>query len=201
MKKTWIFILILGILILGLISKALSFYGTLVRQDENLKSLEAQVSNMYDRRKDLVPQVAAVVKNYTQYESGVLIWVTSLREQSASLDALNTMVANWDYKSSEFSSLLAQTMWGIKVTLENYPQLKADTQFTNLYTTLEWSENRIRTAIMDYNNGVIAYNQNIRSIPRGILFSRLWWWDYKERITPPEGEDVTQVPDVDALLN
>lgn len=201
MKKIWIFILVLAVLIIGLISKGLSFYGTLVKQDESLKSIEAQVNNMYERRKDLVPQVAAVVKNYAQYESGVLVWVTSLRSQVPNVDTLNQMVANGDYKSSEFSSLLAQTMWGIKVTLENYPQLKADSQFTNLYTTLEGSENRIRTAIMDYNNGVVAYNQNIRSIPRWVVFSRLFGRDYKERINPPTDKDIKEVPDVDRLLN
>ena len=54
---------------------------------------------------------------------------------------------------------------------------------------------------MDYNNGIVDYNLNIRSIPWGILFSRFFGWDYKERINPPAGEDVTEVPDVDALLN
>jgi hypothetical protein len=48
---------------------------------------------MYERRKDLVPQVAAVVKKYAEYESGTLVGVTSLRTQSASLDKLNGMIA------------------------------------------------------------------------------------------------------------
>ncbi len=109
----------------------------MIGTQEELKSIRAQVDNMYDRRKDLVPQVAAVVKKYAEYESGTLISVTSLRSQAGNLDALNSMIAKGDFKSEQFSALLANTMGGIKVNLEAYPQLKADAQFTNLYTTLE----------------------------------------------------------------
>ena len=83
--------------------------------------------------------------------------------------------------------------------MEAYPQLKADTQFTNLYTTLEGSENRIRTAIKDYNDAVVSYNTRTRTFPRGIL-GRIVGFKPLERIAPPAGKDITAVPDVDALL-
>lgn len=179
----------------------MSFYNGLVQSDENLQSLEAQVDNMYERRKDLVPQVAAVVKKYAEYEQNTLTGIVGLRSQSQNLDALNQMAAEGDVKSSEFSSLLASTMWGLRVTLEAYPQLKADTQFTNLYTTLEGSENRIRTAIKDYNDRVIEYNLKIRAFPWGKLFSAVLGYSPKERILPPEDKEIKDVPDVEQLLN
>jgi LemA protein len=49
--------------------------------------------------------------------------------------------------------------------MEAYPQLKADTQFTNLYTTLEGSENRIRTAIKDFNDMAGPYNARLKLFP------------------------------------
>jgi LemA protein len=158
-----------------------------------------QVNNMYERRKDLVPQVAAVVKKYAQYESGVFIGVTQLRSQTANLDALNTMVAQGDIKSSEFSALLANTMGGIKIAVEAYPELKADTQFTNLYTTLEGSENRIRTSIKDFNDIAAIYNARLRLFP-GNLYNLIFRFKAFELITPPEGKDIKAVPDVENLL-
>lgn len=76
------------------------------------------------------------------------------------------MAAAGDTKSPEFSSLLASTMSTIKLTMEAYPELKADTQFTALMTEIEGSENRIRTAIKDYNDRVASYNLQTRSFPR-----------------------------------
>ena len=142
------------------------FYNGMVQLEEEIKSVEAQVDNMYERRKDLVPQVAAVVKKYAEYEQGTLSGIVALRSQNQNLQTLNEMAAKGDVKSSEFSSLLASTMGGLKITLEAYPELKADTQFTNLYTTLEGSENRIRTAIKDYNDRIVPYNLKVRSFPR-----------------------------------
>lgn len=90
-------------------------------------------------------------------------------------------------------------MGGIKVNLEAYPQLKADTQFTNLYTTLEGSENRIRTAIKDYNDAVVSYNTTTRKFPRGLI-GRVVGFKPMDRITPAEGKNITEVPNVDELL-
>lgn len=60
-----------------------------------------------------------------------------LRESSANLESLQGMVKEGKASSADFSNLLASTMSTLKVTLEAYPQLKADTQFTNLFATLE----------------------------------------------------------------
>lgn len=188
-------------LVLLVIAKATGFYNGMVVLDESIKTQDAQVQNVYDRRVDLVPQVAAVVKKYAEYEGSTLSGIVALRSQSANLEALNAMVAKGDYKSGEFSSLLASTMGGLKVTVEAYPELKADQQFTNLYTTLEGSENRIRTEIMNYNNMVIDYNLKVRTFPWGKLFSAIFGFSEKERITPPADKDIKAVPDVENLLN
>ncbi|HMY80955.1 MAG TPA: LemA family protein [Candidatus Absconditabacterales bacterium] len=189
---------IIGVVVLvGLY--AIGWYNGVIGNQGALNSTQAQVNNMYDRRKDLVPQVAAVVKKYAEYESGTLIGVTSLRTQSANLDKLNTMVSQGDVKSSEFSSLLASTMGGIKVNLEAYPQLKADTQFTNLYTTLEGSENRIRTAIKDFNDMAAGYNAKLLLFP-GRLLNMFFNFKPFDLINPPADKDIKAVPDVEKLL-
>lgn len=197
MKRAW-WIVLWIIVVIGL--SVVGFYNGMVQSDEEIKSVQAQVDNMYERRKDLVPQVAAVVKKYTEYEQGTLSGIVALRSQNQNLQALNEMAAKGDVKSSEFSSLLASTMGGLKITLEAYPELKADTQFTNLYTTLEGSENRIRTAIKDYNDRIVEYNLQVRSFPWWKLFSGMFGFSQKERILPPEDKDIKEVPDVEELL-
>jgi LemA protein len=176
-----------------------TWYNGTISLKGGLWIAESQVNNMYERRVDLVPQVAAVVKKYAEYESGTLIGVTALRTQSQNLQQLSAMAASGNYKSNDFSALLASTMWGIKVSLEAYPTLKADTQFTNLYTTLEWSENRIRTAIMDYNNLAGQYNARLMLIP-GKIYNMFLNFKPVSLVNPPSDKEIKKVPDVEGLL-
>lgn len=175
-------------------------YNSFIWIDEQLKSLEAQVNNMYDRRTDLVPQVAAVVKRYAEFEKWTLEWVTRLRSDSQNLQALQQMIWAWQTKSPEFWTLLWSTLSSLKVTVEAYPQLKADTQFSNLYATLEWSENRIRVSIKDFNDFVVNYNLKLRGFPMWLIFSKIMWYQPKERINPPVDKEIKKAPNVDALL-
>ena len=191
----------LGIFILLGLFGAIGFYNSMVAQEESLKSMDAQVKNMYERRTDLVPQVAAVVKKYAEYEKGTLEGVTKLREASSNLDTLQGLAKDGKVTSADYSNLLASTMATLKVTMEAYPTLKADTQFTNLFTTLEGSENRIRVEIKNYNDAVAGYNLSVRGFPYGKLFSGMFGFSEKERINPPEGKDIKSVPNVDQLLN
>lgn len=199
-KSSWIVIIIV-VIILGLYGTIKGFYNGMVGLDEQITSQQAQVENVYERRVDLVPQVAAVVKNYVEYESSTLENITALRTQSQNLQQLDQMIQNGEYKSADFSSLLASTLGGLRVTVEAYPELKADTQFTNLFVTLEGSENRIRTEILNYNNMIASYNLKVRSFPRGKLLSGMFGFEQKDRITPPADKEIKDVPDVDNLLN
>lgn len=201
MKKGWWILIVILVILLGLYTAGKNYYNSVIVLDEQITTQDAQVQNVYERRVDLVPQVAAVVKKYTEYEGSTLSGIVALRSQSANLDQLNGMIAKGDFKSADFSSLLASTMGGIKVTLEAYPQLKADQQFNNLYVTLEGSENRIRTEIMNYNDMIVDYNLKVRSFPRGKIFSWLFGFDQKERITPPADKDIKEVPNVGEMLN
>lgn len=198
MNKTF---LAIGAVVVFLVLSAIWFYNSMVGMDEWLKSLQAQVENMYERRVDLIPQITAVVKKYTEYEGGTLKDIVALREWSANLEKLQGMASVWDIKSPEFNNLLASTLSTVKLTVEQYPELKADTQFTALLTELEGSENRIRTAIKDFNDTVGGYNLKVRSFPRGKLLSGLFWFSEKDRITPPDEKAIKDVPNVEELLN
>ncbi|HMT01433.1 MAG TPA: LemA family protein [Candidatus Absconditabacterales bacterium] len=191
----------LGALLVFLALSLMGTYNSFIGLDEQLKSHGAQVDNMYDRRADLVPQVAAVVKRYAEFERGTQENIARLRSDSQGLENLQKMIAGGQVKSAEFGTLLGTTLSSLKVTVEAYPQLKADQQFLKLFDTLEGSENRIRVAIKDYNDYVIDYNLKLRSFPSGIIFSKLFGYAPKDRITPPADKDIKSVPNVDAMLD
>jgi len=160
----------------------------------------AQVQNMYERRADLIPQLTAVVKKYAEYESGTLLAVVEARnEASKNLEVLSQMVADGQIQTSDFWALLGSTLAWLKVAVEAYPELKADTQFTALFTELEGTENRIRTSIMDYNNAATSYNASLVRIPDR-FYASLFGFSSKDLVTPSADKDITSVPDVGGLL-
>lgn len=191
----------LGAIILILLIGAVGFYNSLVGMEESLNSLDSQVKNMYERRTDLVPQVAAVVKKYAEYEKGTLEGIVKLREASVGLDILQNLAKDGKTASPEYSNLLASTLSTLKITMEAYPELKADTQFSNLFTVLEGSENRIRVEIKNYNDAIAGYNIKVRSFPYGKILSPIFGFSQKDRINPPEDKDIKSAPDVGTLLD
>ena len=178
----------------------MAFYNWVVWSGVQISAFDAQVKNMYERRVDLIPQVAATVKKYMQYEKSTLEEIVKLREASNNLDKLEWLIQDWKVSSEEASNLLASTISQIKVTMEAYPDLKADTSFAKLITEIEWSENRIRVAIMDYNQAVAAYNTKIKTFPGNTL---AWYFNFttKDMMNPPASKDIKAVPNVDNLLD
>lgn len=193
-------LIILWVLLLIVLFSVFGFYNSMIWLNEQIKTQYAQVQNVYERRVDLVPQVASVVKNYASYESETLKWIVELRESSNNLEQLQQMIKDNKSQTPEFNSLLWSTLSQIKITMEAYPELKADTQFSSLIVTLEWSENRIRTEIKTYNDLVWSYNIKLKSFPWNMIN---WFFNFKEieRITPPEDKDIKSVPNVDNLLD
>ena len=173
-KTGWIIVAIIVIAALWLYSSGKNYYNDIIVMDEQLNNTQRQVQNVYERRADLVPQVAAVVKRYAEFEQETYGEIARLRGPSAQLSQLSGMVANGDISSEQFTALLASTLAGIRVAAEAYPELKADQQFNNLFTTLEGSENRIRTEIKNYNDQVVNYNLKVRSFPWGKIYSSLF---------------------------
>jgi len=195
-----IVLIVLWVIVLIALLSVFGFYNSMIGLQEQIKTQYAQVQNVYERRVDLVPQVAAVVKNYANYESSTLKWIVELRESSAELDTLQQMIKDNKVETPEFGTLLWSTLSKIKITMEAYPELKADTQFSNLFVTLEWSENRIRTEIKTYNDTIWVFNIKLKTFPWNMINS---FFNFKEqeRITPPETKDIKAIPDVDKLLD
>ncbi len=176
-------------------------YNNFIGLDEKVDALGAQVQSMYERRTDLVPQLAAVVKNYAKYEQGTLEGVTRLRQDAQNLDLLQKMITEGKAQSPEFGTLLGSTMGSLKISVEAYPDLKADQQFIKLFDSLEGSENRIRVSIKDYNDYLIEYNGYLRRFPTNVVLGSIFGYKAKDRLTPPEDKDIKSVPNVDSMLD
>jgi LemA protein len=181
----------------------MGFYNSLVGMDVALNGRQAQIQNMYERRADLIPQLAAVVKKYAEYEKATYGEVTKFRGPANQLEALSGMVAKGDIKSDQFAGLLASTLASVKIGAEAYPDLKAISQFDKLFVEIEGSENRIRTAIMDYNTAYGEFSNKIRQFPGNIVYKLFAgsFGTHTNFALPEAGKNVKAVPNVDALLD
>ncbi len=152
-----------------------SSYNSLVGQEENVDKTWANVQNQYQRRSDLIPNLVATVKGYSEHESSTLESVTAARagllEAKESADGVDDPQGNIAAFQKAQSKLQSAMGIYINAVREAYPDLKANENFMNLQTQLEGTENRISTERMRYNEAVQSYNVSIRRFPATIVAS------------------------------
>ena len=156
-------------------------YNDLVAQEEGIDSQWAQVSNEYQRKVDLIPQIVDAVEGYQEYEAGTLENVTALRTQ--------WMEAKTTEDQLNISEQLDRALIDIVLTYEAYPDLQADELVSSLMVTLEGTENRITVERLRYNENVRNYNADIRSFPRSIVAG---WGDFEKRSYYESGQGPDQ---------
>ena len=152
-----------------------SSYNSLVGQEENVDKTWANVQNQYQRRSDLIPNLVATVKGYSEHESSTLESVTAARagllEAKESADGVEDPQGNIAAFQKAQSKLQSAMGIYINAVREAYPDLKANENFMNLQTQLEGTENRISTERMRYNEAVQSYNVSIRRFPATLVAS------------------------------
>jgi LemA protein len=164
-------------------------YNGLVKERENVNSAWAQVENVYQRRADLIPNLVNTVKGAANFEKSTLEAVVTARASATQvkLDANNLDEAGLkrfqqaqDGLSSAISRLLMVT--------ENYPDLKANKNFSELQAQLEGSENRITTERKKFNDVVRTYNTKVSSFPTN-LFAGMFGFTSKAYFEATAGAD------------
>jgi len=171
-------------------------YNNLVTLNETVNQSWSQVENQYQRRADLIPNLVNTVKGYANFERGVLTDVTNARakvgQMNVSSDVLNNPQAFQKFQSAqnELSGALSRLL----VTVENYPDLKANENFLQLQAQLEGTENRISVERRRFNETVQSYNTNIKLFPNSI-FANIFGFREKQYFqattgaeTPPKVE-------------
>ena len=173
-------------------------YNTLQQNDESIKSSWAEVLNQYQRRADLVPNLVKVVQGYAAHERSVLIQVTEARAKIGTIQATPELLndaaafAKFQQAQSQLSSALSRLI----AVAENYPQLKADTQFLALQTQLEGTENRVTVARNRYIKAVESYNVTVRSFPSNLM-AMLFGFKVKPTFAPENEKEISVAPKVD----
>jgi len=152
-------------------------YNGLVKSEENVNSKLADISVQLERRADLIPNLVNTVKGYAAHETEVIDSITSSREKLLNADSVGEKAKANEELTNAINNLL--------VVVENYPDLKANTNFIQLQDELAGTENRIAVARKDYNDAVKKYNTAIKTFPKNILagmfgFSEKEYFEAKE---------------------
>jgi LemA protein len=169
-KGTIIGLSIAGIIILFiiiLISWGIKTYNNLVTINEEVNQSWSQVENQYQRRADLIPNLVNTVKGYANFERGVLTDVTEARAKVSQFN-ITPEVLNDPQAFQKFEQLqgnLSNALSRLLVTVENYPELKANENFLQLQAQLEGTENRISVERRKFNLSVQNYNTTIKRFP------------------------------------
>jgi len=144
-------------------------YNSMVQMDENVKAKWGAVESQYQRRADLIPNLVATVKGVANFEKSTLVDVTEARAKATSIQVDPTkLTPETIQKYQAAQGQLSTALGRLLVASENYPQLKANENFTALQAQLEGTENRINVARLDFNSSVQAYNSKIRSFPANL---------------------------------
>ncbi len=171
MKKGWIILIVVVVVLLMIYSFLKNNYNALVTLEENVNQAWAQVSNQYQRRADLIPNLVETVKGYAAHEKETFAAVTEARAKigqfTVTPEVLNNpeAFARFQQVQGEIGSVLSRLM----AISENYPQLKANENFLALQSQLEGTENRIAVERKRFNETVQMYNTTIRRFPTNIL--------------------------------
>jgi len=144
-------------------------YNSMVQMDENVKAKWGAVESQYQRRADLIPNLVNTVKGVANFEKSTLVDVTEARAKATAITVDPTkLTPETIQKYQAAQGQLSTALGRLLVASENYPQLRANENFTALQTQLESTENRINVARLDFNQAVQDYNSKIRSFPANI---------------------------------
>ena len=167
-----------------------------VTAEESVESAWAQVENQYQRRADLIPNLVNTVKGAADFEQETLQSVIEARSRATSItlqaDDLNDPAKIQQFQAAQ--EQLSGALSRLLVSVERYPELKANASFRDLQAQLEGTENRIATERKRFNDTARQYNTDIRKFP-GSLIASITGFDRKAYFEANEGAE--QPPLVD----
>jgi LemA protein len=170
MKKK---LIVLGSIVLGVVLLYSFFagkYNTMVELGTPVEKQWANVQGAYQRRADLIPNLVSTVKGYAEFEKSTLTAVTEARAKATSTNIDASKLTPETMKQfQEAQNQLSSSLSRLLVSVEQYPDLKANQNFMDLQSQLEGTENRINTERNKYNEVVNDYNIYIKRFPNNML--------------------------------
>ena len=191
MKKWLIPVIIIAVIVFVGYSTVKGFYNTSVNLEENAKTAWSNVESAYQRRSDLIPNLVSTVKGYAAHEKETLEGVIKARAAATqtTIDPTNITpenMASFQKAQEGLSGALSRLL----VTVEKYPDLKANQNFLELQSQLEGTENRINVERNRYNGEVNLFNKHIKVFPNNILNNFFGNFEDMTRFEAAEGSDV-----------
>ena len=168
-RSTIILLSVLGGFVLILLW-GVGAYNRLVGLSESTESQWDNVQSAYQRRADLIPNLVSTVKGYADFEKSTLTDVIEARSKATSVqisaDNLTPdKIAEFQKAQGELKGALSRLL----VSVERYPDLKANQNFLALQSQLEGTENRINVERDRFNEQVRTYNSSVKRIPTSLV--------------------------------
>mgnify|MGYP001625222313 FL=1 len=155
----WIILAIVVVIIIAIIA----MYNSLVTMRQRVRNAWSQIDVQLQRRFDLIPNLVETVKGYMEHEADVLTKVTDLRSSWANAKTVD--------EKANLDNQLSESLKTIMAVAENYPDLKANQNFSELQTELTNTENKISYSRQFYNDTVTRYNIKLETFPSNVIAS------------------------------
>ena len=194
MKKWLIPVIIIAVIAFGVYNWVVGFQNEAVETEENAKTTWSNVESSYQRRNDLIGNLIKTVQGAADFEKETLTAVINARAKATSVninasDLTPDKMAQFQQAQAGMSGALSKLL----VSVERYPELKANQNFLELQSQLEGTENRINVARNRFNEAVNIYNQLIKKFP-GSFLAGVMNFDEMTRYQSDEGSE--KAPDV-----
>lgn len=195
MKKWFIPLIIVAVIAFGVYNWAVGFNNTAVEHEANAKTAWSNVESSYQRRNDLIGNLVSTVKGAADFEKSTLTQVIEARAKATStiIDPSNITPENLE-AFQEAQSGLSGALSRLLVSVERYPELKANQNFLDLQNQLEGTENRINVARDRYNKAVNTYDIFTSKFPNKILAG---WFGFEEMARYKADPGAEKAPEVD----
>ena len=195
MKKWLIPVIIIAVIAYAIYSWAVGFNNTAVEYEADAKTAWSDVESSYQRRNDLIGNLVKTVQGAADFERTTLREVIEARAKATSttIDAGNLTaesIASFQQAQSGLSGALSKLL----VSVERYPELKANENFLELQSQLEGTENRINVARDRYNEKVNIYDKHTTKFPGKILAG---WFGFEEMPRYKSDPGSEKAPDID----
>lgn len=179
MKKGNIILLSVLAGLLLLVFNACGSYNSMNEKRTVTEGAWAKVQSAYQRRLDLIPNLVATVKGAANFEQKTLTDVIEARAKASSIQVDPDKLTPENIKKFQGAQgELSQALGRLMVVSEQYPQLRATQNFSELQSQIEGTENRIKVERDNFNDAVTSYNVYIKKFPQ-ILYSGFFGFDKK----------------------
>jgi LemA protein len=182
-------LIIVGVIVLLLIFWVIGIYNNLVSLRNNRENAFANIEVQLKQRYDLIPNLVNTVKGYAEHEKGLLERITQARTAAMGATNLNDKI--------EAENALSSALAGLKVSVEAYPDLKANQNFMQLQSELADIENKLAAVRRFFNSATKELNTGVQSFP-AVLFANMFGFHQEPMLEVPEEERaaVQKAPEV-----